>query len=527
MTTQDELLKSGDQERIWRKYCGFFDLSLSEFMEMQEQLLMQQIELVSDSSLSQKFIPTKPQNVSEFRRLVPLTTYDDYAPYLNERNEDVLAFKPYAWVHTSGKGGSFKWVPYSKRAFEYVGMFSIAMLILACADRKGEVNIQPKIRLLQNLPPKPYPSWLGVTAILSLMDAVMIPPVESSETETFEERIQRGFEMALRTGVDILGSLTSVLVKMGERFTEGSGQLKLSRTMLHPRVMLRLVRALLKSKFHRRALLPKDLWPLKGLVCYGMDTNIYKEQLVYYWGRKPLELYGGTEIGYVAIQAWNKEGMTFSPANGFLEFIPESEWLKSRESKDYQPSTVLLDELEEGKCYEIVITNFYGMPFLRYRVGDIIRIVALEDRETGIKIPQMAFDSRADDLIDVGGFTRLDEKTVWQAVFNSKIRHVDWCLRKEYEDEQSVLRLYIEFVDDIDINEAQRIIDEQLRSLDRDYNNLNEMLGIRPLKVMALPKGSFRKYYQAKQAAGADLAHLKPAHMNAPESAIRELLGQI
>jgi hypothetical protein len=527
MITKDKLFKTGNQERIWQKYCGFFDLSLAEFMEIQEHLLMEQIELVYDSPLAKKFMPRKPKDISEFRQLVSLTTFDDYADFLNNKNEDVLAVKPYAWTHTSGRGGSIKWVPYTERAFERQGVSGVATLILACARQKGEVNVKPGIRLLQNLPGEPYYSWLGASAMLSQLDILMIPPLEGPDVGTFEKRVQIAFEMALRMGVDVLGSLTSVLVKMGERFAEGSGKLRISRAMLHPRVMLHLMRAWYRSKTYKRPVLPQDLWPLKGLICYGMDTNIYREQLAYYWGKEPLELYAGTEMGLIAIQAWNRKGMTFLPFSSFLEFIPEDEWLKSQENESYQPSTVLLDEVKMGKRYEVVTTNFYGMPFLRYRVGDLVKIVALQDSEAGIKIPQMVFESRADDLIDIGGFTRLDEKTVWQAIFNSKIRHVDWCLRKEYEQSQPVLCLYIEFTDETDVKEAERLIDAQLMTLDRDYRDFRSLLGSRPLRVTSLPQGSFQRYYEAKRMAGADLAHFKPPHMNAPESAIQELLGQI
>ncbi|MCK4274472.1 MAG: hypothetical protein KAW90_06220, partial [Dehalococcoidales bacterium] len=79
MITEDELFRLGNKEKAWNKYCGFLDLSLSDFMEIQEQLLMKQIDTVYNSPLARKFMPQKPTNVSEFRQMVSLTTYDDYA----------------------------------------------------------------------------------------------------------------------------------------------------------------------------------------------------------------------------------------------------------------------------------------------------------------------------------------------------------------------------------------------------------------------------------------------------------------
>lgn len=525
MLTKDELFRIGDKERIWRKYCGFLDLSITEFMDMQEQLLMNQIELVYDSPLARKFMPKKPKDIAEFRSFVPVTTFDDYAAYLDSEHEDVLATKPYLWARTSGKGGTPKQVPYTERAMERLAMSSIASLILACATRKGEVNIGSGTKILHCMPPPPYLSGIITRTVPQLLDARVIPPLDRYQDTEFEARIRDGFRIALRTRVDILSSLTTVLVKMGKVFAESSGHMKLSRHMLHPQVALRLIGAWLRAKRQGRTLLPKDLWPLKGLACYGTDTSIYREQLIHYWGREPLELYGATEAGIMATNAWNKKSMTFFPFVCFLEFAPEEEWVKSRENKDYQPSTVLLSELRPGERYEVILTSFYGMPFLRYRLGDLIKIVALEDEEAGINLPQMVFDGRADDIIDISGFPRLDEKTIWQAIASSGIEYEDWVARKEYEGNQPIVRLYIESKEQLDVSEVERMIEQQLVAINPDYADLVSMLGSGPLKVTLLPFGSFQRYYEERQRDGAELAHLKPPHMNASDTIIQDLVG--
>lgn len=165
------------------------------------------------------------------------------------------------------------------------------------------------------------------------------------------------------------------------------------------------------------------------------------------------------------------------------------------------------------------------MPFLRYRLGDLIRIVALEDREAGINLPQTVFESRADDIIDLAGFTRLDEKTMWQAIANTKVKFEDWSARKEYENGEPILRLYIEPRQEIEPPNLEDTIHQQLLNINEDYRNLQTMLGIKPLRVKILPPGSFRRYYEEKKRQGADLAHLKPAHMNARDTVIQGLVG--
>lgn len=520
------LFKTRDQSRIWKKYCGFLELSMSEFMDMQTTLLMNQIEIVNDSPIAKKLMPSEPTDVAQFRNTVPLTTWDDYAAELGTRNDENLAVKPQVWVRTSGRGGDCKWVPYTEDIIKKFGDFSIGLMIMACTNKKGEINIGPGLKILHNLPPLPYMTGLLAVTVPQLLDAKMIPPFEKYKDADFETRTKAGFQIALKSGVDILSSLTSVLVRMGEQFTDTAGKMKLNSNMLHPKIIVKLLGAVLKSRREGRPLLPKDLWPLKGLVCYGTDTKIYEQKLMYYWGKKPLEIYGATESGTVATMAWNKKDMTFVPFFCFLEFIPDEEWGKNQRDPNYQPTTVLLDEVEPGKRYEVVATSFHGMPFLRYRLGDLIKITALEDTETGIKIPQMVFESRVDGLIDIAGFSRLDEKTIWQAIANTDIKYVDWTARKEFEQEKPVVRLYIEPKEHVDINKLERLINKELSSIHPDYSDLISILGIQPLRICILPSGSFGQYYKQKKAEGADLAHLKPPHMNASDQAVQTLLGK-
>jgi len=398
---KDELFISGEVEKTWLRYCGFLDLTIDEFMVIQKALLMDQIDMAAASELGQKIMKGhQPTSLDEFRRAVPLTTYDDYEPYLSEKREDALPAKPITWTHTSGKTGLIKRVPYAAGGLERLADDTVAAFILAGARRKGDVRLREGVKVVLNLPPPPSISGIMALAAAQRISYQAIPPLEEAEGMAFQERIRYGFELALQTGVDFAASPSVALAKIGEGFSQLARNTKAPPLTLHPMAVLRLLPAVVRSKLARRPLLPKDIWRVKGLVCGGTDTSIYRDQLAHYWGVVPLGLYVATETGFIAMQAWDKKNMTFVPYSNFYEFIPEAEWLKSREDKTYQPSTVLMDELEEGKIYEIVITNFHGGPFLRYRLGDLIKITALRDEKTKVNLPQMTFHSRADAISD-------------------------------------------------------------------------------------------------------------------------------
>ena len=109
-----DLLREGRNDELWQMCCGFIDLSLEQFMDIQKRLLLEQIELLKNSELGRKVMRgAMPETVEEFRKQVPLTTYADYLPELVEKREDVLPAKAARWIRTSGHTGKYdvKWCP--------------------------------------------------------------------------------------------------------------------------------------------------------------------------------------------------------------------------------------------------------------------------------------------------------------------------------------------------------------------------------------------------------------------------------
>jgi len=525
-----ELLRQGRHEEVWRRCCGFIDLSLEDFMKIQKRLLLEQLELLGKCELGNHIMNgLRPRSVEEFREQVPLTTYADYTPYLLKRRKDVLPEKPILWQHTSGRSGEypFKWVPVTNRQYHAMGPALFSSLIFSSCKQKGDITLKEHDKYLYALAPPPYLSGVGGRRVDEERLLDFLPPLDAAEKMEFADRVQQGFKLALFEGMDIFGGIASVLVAIGERFSQGNGNIDIKPFLRKPKALFRLIKGFAKSKLARRPMLPKDVWSLKGVVGGGTDTAVFRDKIKEMWGRYPLNIYAFTEALVIAVQTWDYQGMTFLPHLNFLEFIPEKESIKSRADPTYQPKTVLLDEVKAGENYELVITNFLGGALVRYRNGDMIRITSLRNEQLNIDIPQMEFHSRVDDLIDIAGFTRLTERIIWQAIERSGVACKDWTVRKEVKEKTQKLHIYLELKENGYRQEEDiaLAIHQQLQQLDSDYANLESFLGVRALEVTLLPDDAFQAYRLRQQAAGADLGRLKIPHINPSDSMLDFLIN--
>jgi len=412
--------------------------------------------------------------------------------------------------------------------YKAMGETLLASLILATSKKRGDFSLEERDCAFYCVAPPPYISGVGYRALSEELNLTFIPPLERAEKMDFAGRIQEGFRLSLIRGMDVFVGASSVLASIGRRFAGEDEKAKMPMSsLLHPLAMGRAIKAIIRSKLARRSILPKDIWRLKGIASGGTDAKIYGKLIEYYWGVQPLEGYGSTEFstGGVAVQLWDFGSMVFIPHSNFIEFIPEKESIKSQKDPNYRPRILLLNEVEPDQIYELVITNFYGGVFVRYKMDDLIRIVSLRNEKLGVDTPQLVFHSRASELIDLAGFARLTEKAIWQAIENSGVKYTDWTARKEIEDKQPVLHLYLELRSEKRREEEiVGAIHESLKKIDPDYDDIEKMLQLKPVRLTVLSPSTFQRYILKQQKEGADLGQLKPRHMNPSDETIDDLL---
>ena len=76
----EEKLKERKDWELWKEYCGFLDLTIDEFMAIQNRLMLEQIRKWKASGIGKTILKGRnPETIEEFRKMVPLTSYEDYA----------------------------------------------------------------------------------------------------------------------------------------------------------------------------------------------------------------------------------------------------------------------------------------------------------------------------------------------------------------------------------------------------------------------------------------------------------------
>lgn len=537
MTRPIELLREGRKDELWQMCCGFMDLNLEQFMAIQRRLMAEQIEFLKASSLGRKLMHgAMPTSIEEFRAVVPLTTYGDYIPELTEKREETLPLPPAQWVRTSGYTGKYeiKWIPMSERYVEELEKLCGAIVILCMANYRGDMRgMKQHLKVLSTFAAPPYASGVIASLLRQAVNCDFLP--SKADGLTFTDKVKKGFAQALDEGLDGFGGLPSVLVTVGEQLKQQSNTMDKKDLLKRRGALVRVLKGLARSRLAGRPMLPRDLWKVRGILGGGTDSAVFKKRVDELWGRTPLELYAGSEGGIYAVQAWDYSTMTFTPNLNFYEFIPEREHFKWQVDHSYTPKTVLLDEVEQGQAYELILTNLHGGALTRYRVGDVVRITSLRNEAAGIDLPQMVFERRADDLIDIAGFGRLTERVVWEAIENAGVPYVDWTARKEIVNDQAFLHIYLEPSASPAPSEKAftAALYRQFRELDKRYNfNIYSIFGEEeeppadlPLRVSYLPMGAFGRYIVRRQNEGADLGHIKPPHIN-PSDAVLAALSE-
>ncbi|HOR13689.1 MAG TPA: GH3 auxin-responsive promoter family protein, partial [Clostridia bacterium] len=347
-----------------------------------------------------------------------------------------------------------------------------------------------------------YATGLLPLTMSTEMDLQFFPPIKDALKMSFTEQNRVGFRQSMQKGVDLFFGMSSIIYAITKNFNiKTAGGEKRKPMIMHPLMLFRVLLAKYRSYRDGTPIYPKDIFRLNGLICVGNDSALFKDELERAWGCRPLEIAGGTEPTCLATETWKKDGLVFFPDACFYEFIPEGEMLRSLNDPSYTPRTFLMDELVANENYELVITVLKGGAFMRYRVGDVYRCLRLKNEQDGIALPQFEFIDRIPTVIDIAGFTRITQRAIEKVIRISRLPIADWCARKQYDDEKrSFMHMYVEIEEEDESRSAinQQLIREHMgiyfKHYDHDYNDLKRFLGVEPLQITLLKRGTLNEF---------------------------------
>lgn len=525
MSLSEQLQKQQYQE-IWNQYCGFLDLNMEEYMNIQKRLMEEQISLWSSSTIGKTILKGKtPGNIEEFREMVPLTDYEDYADILLRKDGDSLPGNPVIWIQTTWEGGKhpIKVAPYTRSMLDTFRNNVVACLLLATSQEKGKFSYEEGDKMLYGLAPLPYATGLLPLLLGEETDIRFLPEVKEAVNMSFSQRNKLGFKLALQKDVELFFGLGSVAYAVSQSLaSSGAGSKDLASLLkCDPHMLYRMAKAKRLSKKENHPIRPKDLFGLKGFMVAGTDNRCYKDELEELWGIRPMEIFAGTEPSLIGTESWTRKGMYFFPDSCFYEFITEADMEKNEEDPSFVPHTLLMDEVVPGEIYELVLTVLKGGAFARYRCGDMYRCVGLSNREDETRIPRFEYIDRVPSIIDIAGFTRISENGITSAIRLSGLPVYNWAAAKEFnENNRPFLHMYVEVEKGALAERAvsseilKEILSTYFKYIDQDYRDLKKILGMDPLVVTILKCGSFGAYSEKY---GKTLRHMNPSRRELAE----------
>ena len=524
----------------------------------QRALLRRILRRSRTSEYGKKYNFKEIRTVDDYRRTVPLSVYADYAPYVERmmQGERNLLFSGInvRYCTSSGSVGKPKMVPKSVNDLWKMQCIGFSCSVATAAHdlrRKKGVRLPKQVGLLTM-------SLTGHTAPdgKKINDAGQVPldylkpiiPTFSTSPLSLmypvhEELLDMPYlqlRFALeKRDVSYLGSLVITVLTTMFDYLEHNWELlcdDIEKGVIDPSVR---ITPELRMQYSRKLkpdparaeelrwefrkgfddpVAPR-IWP-RLTWAYGMVSStlkVYVEKLRRYIGPDvPLHNmgYGAAEGFFAMATELDACDYVLLPHCAFFEFIPVNDDDPDAEEDD--PKTLLLHELEVGKKYEVVITNFSGL--YRYRMFDVVQVTRMYQNT-----PQIEFLYRRNLGMNIANekmTTDMVDEAVKNTVQTLGVTLEGYSFCDDFSTQPPRYCMVCEPVDPIDEPTRQKMIG-LLDGYFREYNDkyaIRRMTMIGAPEVLFLEPGSYAAYRESLLQSGRVLNQQKPVTvLNTPQ----------
>lgn len=522
-----------------------YDWDLRRGPEVAEQTLAKVLARNAGTVYGREHGFAEISDAREFRRRVPLVTYDDLEPYIEDMAERALtnvlcADEVDHFMLTSGTSAKPKLIPTTRHErrrrvpfFVFVPQGTLArslgpsavlgrgmngMSIAATNRHTGagtpissslRIGLGERTWLLRRLFSSPtgayqvrdvasayYLHWLFALADRDLRHVTD----EFASKMAFSLSVLRGRHEDLAADLES-GEIAAELDIDDEARAELAGELSGDPARAAE------LRAAFAASPDGSGVLPR-LWPrLTYVACIYTGTfSVYEEAVRRFAGHLPLFNvgYGMSETIVATSVGPDDPRYLLYPRAGYLEFIHEDHIGLD------DPPTLTMDELEPGHLYEIVTTNFGGL--YRYRTADVIEVVGRRHRT-----PVIEFRHRANVLMNFNA-EMMTEDVAFGALLDGVgdigNRLVDYTIRPGAETFPPHYAYYAELAGPVDAAAHARLndaVERRLGERNPRYEDRVRMGRLLPARVHVVGPGSFSDFelFLGRQAQEAGISHVQ------------------
>ena len=481
------------------------------------------------------------RSVEDFRREVPINTYEDFAPYIERMKKgetDLLtSSEVLGYSRTSGSSGVPKYIPATKDSLKaYVNYtWTRALALGAEALRKQGKRYKPgRGVFLSPATNECLPSGMPCSNIAEIgarKFGLVYPFILALPTRNLfdvndgdyiyciyryalaDPRVTFIFSVFFSINV----SQMAYLRKHWETIVDDIGSGTISESVkIKPELRKKLEKRLrpdpkraayLRAQFEQGfdETLYKRLWPDLTVIC-GIGNASFKpaaDHIRTMAKGVPFDfsIYGASEALVGAVYELESTDMQLLTDSCFYEFIPYDE--------EGGAHTVLtLDQLKTGGKYEILITTQAGL--YRYKLKDVIEVKGFRG-----KCPLISFVFRKGQLFNVAGekFSEEDARTaigMFEQAHGVEIDH--WFFYQDDSVMPSRYALVVESDADVDWDACIDEIEGYMGACNRRYTGQRGKSFIERLIVRKQIPGTHDAWAARCIAQGASAAQVKPVH---------------
>jgi GH3 auxin-responsive promoter len=494
------------------------------------------------TEFGQKYGFSDIKTIAQFRSQVPVQPYSAFAPYTERMangETHLLTPDPLIYVNiSSGSTGTKKLIPVTQRSRQFLSKSSRVAMGFAVSAAKREKIPLGKMLFTLSVNPLGYTNS-GIayapvsTSDLRLMDVasrqLFAHPFDAFRISDTATRFYLCLLFALRNRDLRLISATFPVAALQlcqylEQYAESliqdieTGEIS-SGLKLEPDLRLQFERQW-SADPHRAAqlrhqlktygrLTPHQAWEnLSFLItARGGTSDFYFDRFPDYFGQIPI--FGGIYAcaeGVIGVHRdFNTDGAVLAIESGFFEFIPEDQWDVEH------PQTLLPWEVQPGKCYRIVMSNYSG--FCRYDLGDVVEVEGFLGQT-----PLIIFRHRRGGVMSSSTEKTTEAHAIHtmqtlQQQFNVSLEN--FCVTLSEDEIPPHYLVNIEFAEGDILSEPEQF----LQQFDDTLKEVNAFYGIKRRDQIPLPRlrilqsGSFSALRQRMIQRGIAEAQLKFPHV--------------